>query len=50
MCKKDVAKREGVIVLCLYVTALAVGLLYSFYSVYTVNSYFKFVIKCMGCE
>lgn len=50
MCKKDVVKCEGVIVLCLYVTVLTVGLLYSFYSVSFVNSYFEFVLKCLECE
>jgi len=44
------AKHEGLLTFYLGFIVLLIGITYSFYSIYFVNRYFNFVIKCLGCE
>lgn len=53
MNKKDITKlikNKDVFALCLVLFILVFGITYSFVSIYLVNKYFTFVIKCLGCE
>ena len=43
-------KKERLLTFYLGCIALSLGITYSFYSIYFVNRYFNFVIKCLGCE
>lgn len=43
-------KKKGILALYQVLLILVFGITYSFVSVYVVNKYFTFVIKCLGCE
>jgi hypothetical protein len=43
-------KHIGLLTFYLGFIALSLGITFSFYSIYFVNRYFNFVIKCLGCE